>query len=189
MMIGAVATSAFFPSVTAHRGPDRAGEPPSGPEEQAGQPEKSTAQGRGELTPEQQQQVAQLQQTDRQVRAHEQAHMAAGAGLAGGATYSYETGPDNRRYAVAGEVSIDTSPARSPEETIAKARQIRAAALAPADPSAQDNRVAAAASQMEIAARQELAQTERAENNGAALAAYRQVAANDEAASGFAAIA
>jgi len=152
----------------------------------------SAARG-GELSPEQQRQVDALARADREVRAHEQAHMAAGAGLVRGSSYSYEAGPDNRRYAVAGEVSIDTSPGRTPEETIAKARQIRAAALAPADPSTADRQVAAAASQMEMQAQQELAQSRQAEassgQGNAAIAAYRQVANAGEPAAGFAAIA
>ena len=115
-----------------------------------------------ELTPEQQQQISKLKQTDSKVRAHEQAHISVGASLVrGGPTYSYETGPDNKRYAVSGEVSIDTSPARTPEATIPKAQHIRATALAPADPSPQDHSVAAQASQMEQRARRELALQEQ----------------------------
>ncbi|MEI7429648.1 MAG: putative metalloprotease CJM1_0395 family protein [Betaproteobacteria bacterium] len=120
---------------------------------------KKTATGQAaQLTPEQQQQVEQLKQIDRKVRQHEQAHLAAGRGLVtSGPNYTYQTGPDKQRYAVGGEVSIDTSPGNSPEETIPKAQHIRAAALAPADPSPQDNSVAAAAGRMEIQARIELA--------------------------------
>lgn len=148
----------------------------------------------GELTPDQQRQVDALKQTDRKVRAHEQAHMAAGAGLVRGSSFSYQAGPDNKRYAVAGEVSIDTSPGRTPSETIAKAQQIRAAAQAPADPSTQDRRVAAAASQMEMQARQELAQAAEEQRSGneqvdSALAAYRQVSAAAEGGSSFSAVA
>lgn len=114
------------------------------------------------LTPEQQRQVQQLKETDRKVRAHEQAHLSVGSDLVrGGATFSYQTGPDDQRYAVSGEVSIDASPGRTPEETIPKAQHIRAAALAPADPSAQDQNVAATASQMETNARIELAAQQR----------------------------
>lgn len=99
-----------------------------------------------------------LKETDRQVRAHEQAHMAAGGNLVqGGASYTYQKGPDGRMYAVGGEVSIDTSPGSTPEETLAKARQIRAAALAPSDPSPQDRRVAAGAARLEASARAEQA--------------------------------
>jgi hypothetical protein len=113
--------------------------------------------------------VAKLQAIDRRVRAHEQAHMAASGGLVrGGASYSYTVGPDGRRYAVAGEVSIDTSEVpNDPEATLQKAERIRRAALAPADPSAQDMRVAAQASAMAREARAELAR-ERAEQLQAA---------------------
>ncbi len=111
-----------------------------------------------ELTPEEQQEIARLQQRDREVRDHEAAHVAAGGiYVRGGATFTYQTGPDNKRYAVGGEVSIDTSPVRgNPEATIVKMQTVRRAALAPADPSGQDRAVAAAASGMEAAARQEL---------------------------------
>ena len=101
--------------------------------------------------------LRQLQATDRKVRAHELAHLAASGGLATGApSYTYQKGPDGVNYAVGGEVSIDTSPAKTPEETIAKAATIIAAALAPTDPSPQDRAVAAAASQLAQQARAEL---------------------------------
>lgn len=104
------------------------------------------------------QQLKQLQQTDRAVRAHEQAHIAAGGGLVrGSASFTYKTGPDGKQYVVGGEVSIDTSPGRTPEESIKKARTIRAAALAPADPSPQDRAIAAQATRIEAEARQQIA--------------------------------
>lgn len=116
-----------------------------------------------DLTPQEQQQLEQLKAVDRRVRAHEQAHLSAGAGLVrGGPSFTYQSGPDDRRYAVAGEVSIDTSPAATPQETLVKAQRIRAAALAPADPSAQDQSVAAQAARMAGAARMELAAQQRA---------------------------
>lgn len=109
-------------------------------------------------------QVRALQQRDREVRAHEMAHVAAGGELIlRGAQYEYETGPDGIRYAVGGDVVIDTSPGRTPEETIEKARRIQAAALAPADPSPQDRAVAAAAMQMAAQAQVELAVQQREE--------------------------
>ena len=125
----------------------------------------SSASGQtSELSPEEQQQVQQLKQIDRKVRAHEQAHLAVGADLVrGGPVFSYTSGPDNMLYAVAGEVSIDTTPARTPEETIPKAQHIRATALAPADPSPQDRSVAAQATRMEGEARIELAEQKREE--------------------------
>jgi len=127
------------------------------------------AQGKGssgQLSPDEQRQVEKLKETDRKVRAHEQAHMAAGGSLVqGGASYSYQKGPDGQMYAVGGEVSIDTSPGRTPEETLAKAQQVRAAALAPSDPSPQDRRVAAAVGQMESKARAEQASQAAAGEN------------------------
>lgn len=102
--------------------------------------------------------VEQLKARDREVRAHELAHMAAGSGLVTrGASYTYQTGPDGQRYAVGGEVGIDVSKGRTPEETVRKAEQIRSAALAPAQPSAQDRQVAAEAGRMAMEARMEMA--------------------------------
>lgn len=75
----------------------------------------------------------------------------------GGADFDLVKGPDGRMYAVGGEVRIDVSPGRTPEETVRKAEQIRRAALAPVDPSAQDYRVAAQAAQMMAQAQQEIA--------------------------------
>lgn len=120
-------------------------------------PAKSQAMAETRLSPEEQAQVQKLRQTDLKVRAHEQAHLSAAAGLAvGGANFQTVRGPDGKQYAVAGEVSIDVSAANTPEQTIDKARRIQAAALAPADPSSQDRAVAAAAAQMQIQAQAEL---------------------------------
>lgn len=111
-----------------------------------------------DLTDEEQRQVEDLQQRDREVRQHEQAHMAAAGGHArGGPSYEYTTGPDGKRYAAGGEVSIDTSKVSGdPEATIRKAQLVYRAALAPAEPSSQDRSVASQAKQMEMEARQEL---------------------------------
>ena len=110
--------------------------------------------------------VESLKIRDREVRAHEAAHLAAAAGLAlSGASFTYTHGPDGRAYAIGGEVSIDVSPVPdNPEATLAKAQQIHRAALAPARPSGQDHAVAARAVQMEARALQEMLQ----------LAAYRE---------------
>src|SRR5690606_18635988 len=93
-----------------------------------------------------------------------------GAYRSGSASFTYESGPDGARYAVDGEVSVDTSPEETPEETIAKAQVIRRAALAPAEPSAADRSVAAQATQMEAQARAELAkeQADKADSSDAA---------------------
>ncbi|MFK7961481.1 MAG: putative metalloprotease CJM1_0395 family protein [Phycisphaerales bacterium] len=103
-------------------------------------------------------QVEELKARDREVRTHEQAHKAAGGQYAGAISYSYQTGPDGQRYAVGGSVSIDAGPVPGdPEATIAKMQVVRRAALAPAEPSSQDQRVASQASRTEAEARAELA--------------------------------
>lgn len=102
--------------------------------------------------------IVEMKATDRKVRQHEQMHVAAGQGLiTSGPSYEFATGPDGQRYVVGGEVGIDTSKGRTPEETLRRAARIRAAALAPPDPSPQDRSVAAKASQMQAEAAQEIA--------------------------------
>jgi hypothetical protein len=110
-------------------------------------------------------QVQELKTRDREVRAHEAAHLAAAGSLAiGGASYSYQRGPDGVQYAVGGEVNIDTSAvAGDPEATLEKAQRIRSAALAPAQPSSQDLSVAAQAAQLAVQARAEIGQQQRTE--------------------------
>lgn len=133
------------------------------PQQQGQQDGKRGREQRGgdvaSLSPEAQRLVSSLQQRDREVRAHEQAHMAAAGGHAtGGASYSFTRGPDGKQYATGGSVSIDTSPVPGdPEATLEKARTVRSAALAPGSPSAQDQSVAAKASGMEMKARMEKA--------------------------------
>ena len=101
-----------------------------------------------------------LKRIDRDVRAHEQAHIAVGGSLIqGGASFGYTAGSDGRLYAVSGEVSIDTSPVRDdPEATAQKMMRVVAAAQAPSQPSGQDRAVASAAMKMEMEARQQIAQ-------------------------------
>lgn len=111
----------------------------------AGQAAARRAAAAGGLTPAEQRVVAQLQARDREVRVHESAHKSAGGALAGGVSYAYQAGPDGRQYAVGGEVQIDTGAEGDPRATVAKMRRVIAAALAPAQPSAQDHAVAAAA--------------------------------------------
>ncbi|MCG7533044.1 catalase [Psychrobium sp. MM17-31] len=109
------------------------------------------------FTEQEQAKIEELKERDREVVAHELAHANAGGQYAGSPSYTYETGPDGVKYAVAGEVPIDTSKvAGDPQATIAKAAQIKRAALAPAEPSGQDRKVAAQADRMAAEARQEL---------------------------------
>lgn len=109
------------------------------------------------LSKSQQAEVDQLVKIDKETRAHEQAHLAAAGALAtSGANYKMTTGPDGKQYANGGDVSVDVSPGRTPEETIRKARIIQAAALAPSQPSGQDIAVAAQARAMEAQAQAEI---------------------------------
>ena len=101
--------------------------------------------------------VTELQQRDTEVRTHEQAHLsAAGAYASGGASFSFTTGPNGKRYATGGEVPIDMSKEDTPEATLLKMQTIRRAALAPASPSSADRTIAAQASSKELQARKEL---------------------------------
>ena len=118
-----------------------------------------------QLDEKEKQQVSQLKKRDMEVKAHEQAHMAAGGGIVqGGATYEYQRGPDGKQYAMGGEVKIDLSAEKTPEATIRKMQQVRRAALAPAQPSGTDRSVAAQASQIEALARME--RTEQNQETG-----------------------
>lgn len=114
--------------------------------------------------------VAELRADDQRVRAHERAHQAAGGGAAGAASFQYVTGPDGKQYAIAGEVPIRLEAGRTPDETIAAARRMRTAALAPADPSAQDLAVAAEAARLEQTARAQKAREASAATGSASAA-------------------
>ena len=101
-------------------------------------------------------QLKKLKARDTEVRNHENAHQSAGGQFAGSPSYTYQTGPDGRRYAIGGEVSIDVSPEKDPAATIAKMESVRRAATAPAEPSPQDFKVAAAAQRMMTEAQRDL---------------------------------
>jgi hypothetical protein len=107
------------------------------------------------------------------------AHVMAGGGhVTSGPSYEYEVGPDGKGYAVGGSVGIDTSPvAGDPEATIEKMQKIAAAALAPAQPSGQDQKVAAAARQAEAKARAELARAQMEQPEEAEVKSEEQPAA------------
>lgn len=139
--------------------------------------ERETGDG---LTHDERDMVAELRDRDREVRAHENAHASAGGGYASAPSYTYQTGPDGKRYAIGGEVQIDAAPVEgNPEATIEKMRIVIRAAMAPAEPSGQDQRVAASATQTMLDAQRELT-AQRAE---AVKAANRDRArATDEAA-------
>lgn len=127
-----------------------ASRPPESAETESGQAGISAESGEDSANPrdlseEEKQQVDDLQRRDREVRAHEQAHVAAAAGLAGAPVYEYKTGPDGKRYAVGGHVDVRTSGASDPEVALREAEAVKRAATAPASPSSADRAAAAQA--------------------------------------------
>jgi hypothetical protein len=97
--------------------------------------------------------IAKLEARDTEVRVHEAAHMGAGGGIAGAVSFDYQVGPDGKAYAIGGEVPIDISSENDPKATQEKMQKVKAAALAPANPSPQDMKVAATASMIEMKAK------------------------------------
>jgi len=106
--------------------------------------------------------IASLKARDDKVRQHEQAHLAASAGLnVSRAAFTYQRGPDGVQYAVGGDVRIDTSGGRTAEDSLARAGMIIDVALAPADPTPTDRSAAAKAQNMAQQANAELLQQSR----------------------------
>ncbi|WP_206199126.1 putative metalloprotease CJM1_0395 family protein [Thiomicrorhabdus indica] len=127
--------------------------------------------------------VSQLKARDREVRAHEQAHLAVAGQYATGLSYTYQSGPDGKRYAIGGEVGIDTSAVSGdPEATIQKMMVVQSAAMAPAQPSAQDYRVASSARQAMAEARAELSaqQMEASQSSSNVSNSEKEVVDNEE---------
>ncbi len=139
-----------------------------------------------DLSDEDRRRVDELKARDAEVRAHERAHARTGGPYTGLPVYEYENGPDGGRYAVSGEVSIDTRSEDSAEATIQKMETVIRAALAPAEPSAQDRAVANAAKQVLAEAKAELREERQRESesgttasqslHASAAAAYRRSA-------------
>lgn len=139
----------------------------------------SSATGKTEATPEQSRELQELKRTDREVRTHEQAHKAAGGAHAGSIHLEYTVGPDGKRYASSGEVSIDVSEVPGdPEATLRKMEVVQRAANAPAEPSGADRQVAAQAASTASRARAELA-TERYSEAQRFVGEGRETARND----------
>lgn len=118
----------------------------------------------GDLTDAEKDVIEKLRARDVEVRRHEEAHARVGGQYAGQPSYSYQTGPDGKRYAIGGEVPIDVAPIPDdPEATIEKMRVVKAAALAPAEPSGADRRIAALADAQRLQAQSDLATEQREE--------------------------
>jgi hypothetical protein len=107
-------------------------------------------------------QLGQLRVQETQIRSRELARTTVAAAYAEPPRFEYTEGPDGRRYITGGNAEIDTSSGTSAEQNMAKARAMRAAAMASGDAARQDQAVEAAASRLESEARDELAQ-ERSE--------------------------
>ncbi|WP_372972299.1 putative metalloprotease CJM1_0395 family protein [Marinobacter sp.] len=172
------ATDSDSRSISESRNPDtpRATDQPAEPRGEQGErngkadAERSREEARSgqSLDETQLKELRDLKARDREVRAHEQAHQAVGGQYAGSVSYTYQRGPDGNQYAIGGEVSIDLGPVEGdPQATIEKMRQVRAAAMAPAQPSAQDRAVAAQAMQLMLQAQAELALDSQAADSGA----------------------
>lgn len=122
--------------------------------------------------------VNKLQARDAEVRTHESAHQAAGAGMTGAASFSYQQGPDGKMYAIGGEVGISFQTGSTPQETIKNAQQVIAAAMAPANPSPQDYSVASSARMMMLKAQQQEAKKMQDEAMGKEV--YKNAAQENE---------
>jgi len=119
--------------------------------------ESNTSDPTQQLSKKEKQEIEHLKQRDQEVKNHEQAHATIGGQYAGAPRFTYDKGPDNKRYAVDGEVSIDlTEIANNPQATIDKMNKVYQAALAPAQPSNQDRSVALEAKQSITEAKLEL---------------------------------
>lgn len=106
--------------------------------------------------------IGSLKARDSKVRQHEQAHLSAAGGLnVSRAAFVYQRGPDGVNYAVGGDVRIDTSPGRTPADSLARADMIIDVALAPSDPSPSDRSAAAKGQSMAQQASAELQQPSR----------------------------
>ncbi|GAB4528425.1 MAG: hypothetical protein Tsb0019_30390 [Roseibium sp.] len=118
------------------------------------------------LNAEEEKQVEKLKERDQEVRAHEQAHARVGGAYAGAPSYTFQQGPDGKRYAIGGEVAIDTAKERTPEATVRKMQVVIRAATAPAEPSSQDLKVAQQARSQLAEAQAELRQQKAGELSG-----------------------
>ena len=120
-----------------------------------------------EMTEEEKQEAEKLKKRDREVRAHEQAHLSVAGNLAaGGANYEFKTGPDGQQYAVGGEVPLKVQDSPSPEEDLRNAQKLERAALAPVKPSSSDRAIAAKARKKVAQAQQEITKSRTKEIEG-----------------------
>ena len=89
-----------------------------------------------------------LKSRDAKVRSHEAAHVMAAGGQASSPTYTYQTGPDGRRYAIGGSVDISIMTTGDGEADARRAKKAYRAAMATGEPSARDLQTATRAQSM-----------------------------------------
>lgn len=126
--------------------------------------DKTTEEFGQELSDKDLREVEKLKKRDLEVKAHEMAHVSAGGQyIRSSVNFEYKKGPDGKKYAVGGDVSIDMALIPGdPNATISKMQVVKKAALAPLNPSSADLKVAAKATRLEAKARIE-ASTEQAQ--------------------------
>lgn len=138
--------------------------------------ETDQSQDQAVLEREKQKIISDLSQRDTEVRAHEEAHANVGGQYASAPQYDLTEGPDGKQYATGGHVDIDISKEEEPEDTVVKMDIVERAALAPAQPSPQDFKVAGEArvtgneAQIEVQVNraEELKKSQESEETGAA---------------------
>ncbi len=156
-----VSSQTTSPPTFSSQPPKRAGIPRASSAAPAQEEDKKAQQ---EQQRENQRVLQQLRSRDREVRAHEAAHVAAaGQYVASGPSYTFQRGPDGNSYAIGGEVRLDTSQEADADKQLDKSETIRRAALAPAQPSSQDFSVAANATRSAAQARLDIAVERRNE--------------------------
>jgi hypothetical protein len=84
--------------------------------------------------------TAQLEARDKEVKEHEQQHLAEdGPDAQGGPSFDTVSASNGKQYAVGGKVHVNTSEfPGDPQKTIERMQRIKRASMAPKDPSAQD---------------------------------------------------
>lgn len=110
------------------------------------------------LSQEEQKEVEEMRRINGEVKRRELAHRAVAGNYARGViSYEYETGPDGKKYAVEGHITIDARPIlNNPEASIRKAQAIKSVKL--------DRSVSTEAEKMEREVRMELKIEKRKES-------------------------
>ncbi|MGE6513725.1 putative metalloprotease CJM1_0395 family protein [Lysinibacillus sphaericus] len=96
-----------------------------------------------EVKPQQRALISDLQQTEKNVRAHEQVYKAVGGDKTETFSYTQSTELAGKLNSSDEEVAITDDAGIAPDETLQILEQVRSAALAPVNPSSQDLRLAA----------------------------------------------